>query len=173
MGLGRALGGDHGVTFVIGNAHRISASLFAPATPLPPPWPMNSVKPPNRSTSVLWCPWGWLLYLITYLVQVVAQMMLRRMYRAWSVGFMKLRPAHRTPPHRPGGEHLGGASALLGILILFWILYVVLARGLGAIIWRSSPSCPPRPGWGAGAGQCHRRDLVPPRWPRSLPFPRG
>jgi hypothetical protein len=26
------------------------------------------------------------LYLITYLVQVVSQMMLRRMYRAWSVG---------------------------------------------------------------------------------------
>ena len=29
---------------------------------------------------------GLVLYLITYLVQVVSQMMLRRMYRAWSVG---------------------------------------------------------------------------------------
>jgi phosphate transport system permease protein len=46
---------------------------------------------------------------------------------------MKLRP--------PTGRRLtnlavslwAGASALLGILILFWILYVVLARGLGAL----------------------------------------
>src|SRR5690606_5733021 len=32
LGLGRALGETMAVTFVIGNAHRISPSLFAPAT---------------------------------------------------------------------------------------------------------------------------------------------
>ena len=32
LGLGRALGETMAVTFVIGNSHRISASLLAPAT---------------------------------------------------------------------------------------------------------------------------------------------
>ncbi len=32
LGLGRALGETMAVTFVIGNAHSINASLFAPAT---------------------------------------------------------------------------------------------------------------------------------------------
>lgn len=32
LGLGRALGKTMAVTFVIGNSHRISASLLAPAT---------------------------------------------------------------------------------------------------------------------------------------------
>jgi len=32
LGLGRALGETMAVTFVIGNAHRLSASLFAPGT---------------------------------------------------------------------------------------------------------------------------------------------
>src|SRR5205814_9929302 len=32
LGLGRALGGTMAVTFVIGNAHRVSSSLLAPGT---------------------------------------------------------------------------------------------------------------------------------------------
>jgi phosphate transport system permease protein len=32
LGLGRALGETMAVTFVIGNAHRVTASLFAPST---------------------------------------------------------------------------------------------------------------------------------------------
>jgi len=59
---------------------------------------------------------------------------------------MKLRP--------PTGRRLtnlavslwAGASALLGILILFWILYVVLARGLGALNLAFFTELPTPPG---------------------------
>ena len=59
---------------------------------------------------------------------------------------MKLRP--------PTGRRLtnlavslwAGASALLGIFILFWILYVVLARGLGAINLAFFTQLPTPPG---------------------------
>jgi phosphate transport system permease protein len=59
---------------------------------------------------------------------------------------MKLRP--------PTGRRLtnlavsiwAGASALLGILILFWILYVILARGLGALNLAFFTQLPTPPG---------------------------
>jgi phosphate transport system permease protein len=59
---------------------------------------------------------------------------------------MKLRP--------PTGRRLtnlavslwAGASALLGILVLFWILYVVLARGLGALNLAFFTQMPTPPG---------------------------
>ena len=86
MGLGRALGETMAVTFVIGNAHRISASLFAPGNTIASTLAneFSEATEPLYVSSLVAL--GLVLYLITYLVQVVAQMMLRRMYRAWSVG---------------------------------------------------------------------------------------
>jgi phosphate transport system permease protein len=63
---------------------------------------------------------------------------------------MKLRP--------PTGRRLtnlavsiwAGGSALLGILILFWILYVVMARGLGALNPAFFTQLPTPPGIGGG-----------------------
>ena len=63
---------------------------------------------------------------------------------------MKLRP--------PTGRRLtnltvsiwAGASALLGIFILFWILYVVLVRGLGALNLEFFTHLPTPPGMGGG-----------------------
>jgi phosphate transport system permease protein len=65
---------------------------------------------------------------------------------------MKLRP--------PTGRRLtnlavsiwAGGSALLGILILFWILYVVLARGLGALNLAFFTQMPTPPGISGGGG---------------------
>ncbi|HZK13306.1 MAG TPA: ABC transporter permease subunit, partial [Desulfobaccales bacterium] len=86
MGLGRALGETMAVTFVIGNAHRLSASLFAPGNTIASTLAneFSEATEPLYVSSLLAL--GLVLYLITYLVQVVSQMMLRRMYRAWSVG---------------------------------------------------------------------------------------
>ncbi len=86
LGLGRALGETMAVTFVIGNAHRLSASLFAPgntiASTLANEFSEATEPLYVRSLVAL----GLVLYVITYLVQVISQKMLRRMYRAWSVG---------------------------------------------------------------------------------------
>ncbi len=86
LGLGRALGETMAVTFVIGNAHRISASLFAPGNTIASTLAneFSEATEPLYVSSLVAL--GLVLYLITYLVQVISQMMLRRMYRAWSVG---------------------------------------------------------------------------------------
>ncbi len=63
---------------------------------------------------------------------------------------MKLRP--------PAGRRVtnlvvslwAGAAALLGIIILFWILYVILARGLGALNLAFFTQLPTPPGMSGG-----------------------
>lgn len=86
LGLGRALGETMAVTFVIGNAHRIAASLFAPGNTIA----STLANEFSEATEPLYVgslvALGLVLYLLTYLVQVISQMLLRRMYRAWSVG---------------------------------------------------------------------------------------
>jgi phosphate transport system permease protein len=86
LGLGRAIGETMAVTFVIGNAHRLAASLFAPGNTIASTLAneFSEATEPLYISSLVAL--GLVLYLITYLVQVVSQMLLRRMYRAWSVG---------------------------------------------------------------------------------------
>ena len=59
---------------------------------------------------------------------------------------MKLRPATGRRLTNLAVSIWAGASALLGILILFWILYVVLARGLGALNLAFFTQLPTPPG---------------------------
>jgi phosphate transport system permease protein len=78
LGLGRALGETMAVTFVIGNAHRISASLFDPATSI-------SATLANEFTEAVedlylssLVELGLILFLITLVVLGVAKLMIRR-----------------------------------------------------------------------------------------------
>jgi phosphate transport system permease protein len=86
LGLGRALGETMAVTFVIGNAHKISASLFTGANTIASTLAneFSEATEPLYISSLVAL--GLVLYVITYLVQMFSQMMLRRMYRSWSVG---------------------------------------------------------------------------------------
>jgi phosphate transport system permease protein len=86
LGLGRALGETMAVTFVIGNAHRIAASVFAPSNTIASTLAneFTEATTPLYISSLVAL--GLVLFVITYLVQVISQMLLRRMYRAWSVG---------------------------------------------------------------------------------------
>jgi len=59
---------------------------------------------------------------------------------------MKLRPPTGRRITNLAVSLWAGASALLGILILFWILYVVLARGLGALNLAFFTQLPTPPG---------------------------
>lgn len=79
LALGRALGETMAITFVIGNAHRIPSSLFAPGTTI-------SAAIANEFTEALgdlYVPslieLGLILFFITFLVLASAQLMLRRM----------------------------------------------------------------------------------------------
>ena len=81
LGLGRALGETMAVTFVIGNAHRISASLLAPATTI-------SATIANEFTEALGDLYtsslialGLILFVITFIVLAAARYMLMRIER--------------------------------------------------------------------------------------------
>ncbi len=63
---------------------------------------------------------------------------------------MRLRPATGRRVTNLAVSIWAGGSALLGILILFWILYVVLARGLGALNWAFFTQLPTPPGMSGG-----------------------
>src|SRR5215469_1076876 len=81
LALGRALGETMAVTFVIGNAHKIHASLFAPGTTIS----ATIANEFTEATSVLYTSslieLGLLLFVITFIVLAGAQLMLRRLER--------------------------------------------------------------------------------------------
>jgi phosphate transport system permease protein len=81
LALGRALGETMAVTFVIGNAHRISASLFAPATTIS----ATIANEFNEATGDLYISsliaLGLILFMITFIVLAIARYMLLRMER--------------------------------------------------------------------------------------------
>ncbi len=86
LGLGRALGETMAVTFVIGNSHQISASLFAAGNSIASTLANEFAEATETIYTSALIELGLVLFVITYLVQVLAQFLLRRLYRAWSVG---------------------------------------------------------------------------------------
>jgi phosphate transport system permease protein len=79
LGLGRALGETMAVTFVIGNAHRISASLLAPGTTISATLANEfgeAVGELYTSSLILL---GFILFVITFGVLAVAKLLLLRL----------------------------------------------------------------------------------------------
>ena len=81
LGLGRALGETMAVTFVIGNAHRISASLLAPGTTISSAIANEFTEAVGRLYTSSLIALGLLLFVITFTVIAAAQTMLRRLER--------------------------------------------------------------------------------------------
>jgi len=81
LGLGRALGETMAVTFVIGNAHRISASLLAPGTTISSAIANEFTEAVGDLYTSSLIALGLLLFLITFSVIAAAQFMLRRLER--------------------------------------------------------------------------------------------
>jgi phosphate transport system permease protein len=79
LGLGRALGETMAVTFVIGNAHRISSSLLAPGTTISSAIANEFTEAVGDLYTSSLIALGLLLFLITFTVIAVAQAMLRRL----------------------------------------------------------------------------------------------
>jgi phosphate transport system permease protein len=81
LALGRALGETMAVTFVIGNAHKIAPSLFAPGTSISATIAneFTEATTPLYTSSLIEL--GLLLFVITFIVLAAAQLMLQRMER--------------------------------------------------------------------------------------------
>lgn len=81
LGLGRALGETMAVTFVIGNAYSISASLLDPGTSIASTIANEfgeAVDPLHKSTLLAL---GFLLFVLTFIVLAIAKLMLMQLQR--------------------------------------------------------------------------------------------
>jgi phosphate transport system permease protein len=81
LGLGRALGETMAVTFVIGNAHRISASLFAPGTTISASIANEFTEADGALYTSSLIALGLILFVITFLILAAARYMLMRIER--------------------------------------------------------------------------------------------
>ncbi|MDE1973482.1 MAG: phosphate ABC transporter permease subunit PstC [Hyphomicrobiales bacterium] len=81
LGLGRALGETMAVTFVIGNAHRISASLLAPATTISASIANEFTEAVGDLYTSSLTALGLILFVITFIVLAIARYMLMRIER--------------------------------------------------------------------------------------------
>jgi phosphate transport system permease protein len=81
LGLGRALGETMAVTFVIGNAHRVSASLMAPGTTISASIANEFTEAVGDMYTSSLIALGVLLFVITFVVIAGARLMLMRLNR--------------------------------------------------------------------------------------------
>ncbi len=79
LGLGRALGETMAVTFVIGNAHRISPSLLAPGTTISATIANEFTEAVGDLYTSSLIALGLILFVITFIVLAVARLMLMRL----------------------------------------------------------------------------------------------
>jgi phosphate transport system permease protein len=81
LGLGRALGETMAVTFVIGNAHRVSASLLAPGTTISATIANEFTEAVGDLYTSSLIGLGLILFFITFVVLAIARYMLLRLER--------------------------------------------------------------------------------------------
>ena len=79
LGLGRALGETMAVTFVIGNAHRISGSILAPGTTISATIANEFTEAVGDLYTAALIELGLILFLITFIVLSCARLMLMRL----------------------------------------------------------------------------------------------
>jgi phosphate transport system permease protein len=81
LGLGRALGETMAVTFVIGNAHKISQSLLAPGTTISASIANEFTEADGALYTSSLIELGLILFVITFLILAAARLLLMRMQR--------------------------------------------------------------------------------------------
>ncbi len=79
LGLGRALGETMAVTFVIGNAHHISASLLAPGTTISATLANEFTEAVDQLYTSSLIELGLILFVITFIVLAAAKLLLMRL----------------------------------------------------------------------------------------------
>ncbi len=82
LGLGRALGETMAVTFVIGNAHRLGTSLFAPGTSIASALANEFTEAVGDLYTSALVELGLILFLITFIVLALSKLLLLRLAKA-------------------------------------------------------------------------------------------
>ena len=81
LALGRALGETMAVTFVIGNAHRISGSLLAPGTTISASIANEFTEAVGDLYTSALIALGLILFLMTFIILAIARYLLMRLER--------------------------------------------------------------------------------------------
>ena len=81
LGLGRALGETMAVTFVIGNAHRLSTSVLAPGTTISATIANEFTEAVGDLYTSSLIALGLILFVITFIVLAISRLMLMRLAR--------------------------------------------------------------------------------------------
>jgi phosphate transport system permease protein len=81
LGLGRALGETMAVTFVIGNAHKIAASILAPGTTISATIANEFTEAVGDLYTSSLIALGLILFVITFIVLAAAKILLMRLER--------------------------------------------------------------------------------------------
>jgi phosphate transport system permease protein len=81
LGLGRALGETMAVTFVIGNAHKISASLLSPGTTISATIANEFTEAVGDLYTSALIELGLILFVITFFILAISRYMLMRLHR--------------------------------------------------------------------------------------------
>jgi phosphate transport system permease protein len=84
LGLGRALGETMAVTFVVGNAHRISTSLLAPGTTISAAIANEFTEADGTIYTSSLIALGLILFVLTFTVIAGARLLLLRLERGGS-----------------------------------------------------------------------------------------
>jgi phosphate transport system permease protein len=79
LGLGRALGETMAVTFVIGNSHRLSASIMGPGATISSSIANEFVEADSKLHTSALVTLGLTLFVITFIVLAVARLFLLRL----------------------------------------------------------------------------------------------
>ncbi len=82
IGLGRALGETMAVTFVIGNNHSLSASLFSPGNTIASTLANEFTEASDPLYLNALVELGLILFIITFIIQIIAQLWLTRIHKS-------------------------------------------------------------------------------------------
>ena len=136
LGLGRALGETMAVTFVIGNAHRISASILAPGTTISATIANEFTEAVGDLYTSSLIALGLILFVITFIVLAAARYMLLRHRAPDRVSAMNSLYAARRRRNGIIDEPFASVATLLGLGWLVLILGELLWQGFSAAFAR-------------------------------------
>ncbi len=85
LGLGRAIGETMAVTFVIGNSHKISTSLFAPANSITAALANEFAEASESLYLSSLIELGLVLFVLTFIIQAISQIWLKRVKKRMGV----------------------------------------------------------------------------------------
>ena len=112
LGLGRALGETMAVTFVIGNAHKVSASILAPGTTISASIANEFTEAVGDLYTSSLIALGLILFVITFIVLAIARyMLLRLQQQAGLTPWPTLANNRALRPPPPAQRHRQGPGA--------------------------------------------------------------